>query len=79
MYSNIQTKMQMLQCLLLILALIRTRILQISMISRKQQLLMRMEYREAPHGSAAQVSLYIVVTLRKMFSVLMTRKKLARR
>ena len=64
---------------LLILALIRTRILQISMISRKQQLLMRMEYREAPHGSAARVSLYIVVTLRKMFSVLMTRKKLARR
>ncbi len=34
----------------------------------------------APHGSsAAWVSLYIVVTLRKMFSVLMTRKKLARR
>ena len=45
----------------------------------KTQLLMRMEYREAPHGSAARVSLYIVVTLRKMFSVLMTRKKLARR
>lgn len=61
------------------LGIVRTRILQISMISRKQQLLMRMEYREAPHGSAARVSLYIVVTLRKMFSVLMTRKKLARR
>ena len=30
-------------------------------------------------ASAARVSLYIVVTLRKMFSVLMTRKKLARR
>lgn len=26
------------------------------MISRKQQLLMRMEYKKAPHGSAARVS-----------------------
>ena len=50
--SNIQIKMQMLQCHLQILELIRTKIWPINMILQKQQHLMQTEYREDLHGSA---------------------------
>ena len=65
--------------LLQTLELIQMRILQISMNSQEQPLLIQMEYKEVQHGRLVQGFLYIAATLQKMYSEQMTQKKLEKK